>query len=339
MNPLEYADWDSLLGTHPQSSFFHTVAWIRILSETYGCTPVFFVVVKDRCLHAMMPVVELASWASGRRGVALPFTDTCDPLDREHTLKRKVLPEVLRHGCERRWKYFECRGGRDVFGEVPPFQTFFIHEMKLFKDERYLFSRLDSGTRRAVRKAQKAGVTIEISQTLEATRQYYSLHCKTRRRHGLPPQPFAFFRKIHEHVLEPRKGIVVLARHCEHIIAGAIYFHFDQEAIYRFGASDEAFQDLRGNNLVMWAAIKWYTSKGSKTLHFGRTSISNEGLRRFKLGWGAEERRIEYVRYDLRRKCYLSGKDAAFGWHNSIFRILPLSVSRYLGAVLYRHVA
>ena len=72
-------------------------------------------------------------------------------------------------------------------------------------------------------------------------------------------------------------------------------------AIYKYGASDETFQDLRGGNLVMWAAIKNFVrAGGAKHLDLGRTSLGNEGLRKFKLGWGAREEKIEYVKYDLR---------------------------------------
>ena len=155
----------------------------------------------------------------------------------------------------------------------------------------------------------------------------------------MPLQLFAFFCNIYEQVLAREKGIVVLARHGRNLIAGAIYFHFGETAIYKFGASDEAFQDFRGNNLVMWSAIKWYARKGMKLLDFGRTSITNDGLRRFKLGWGAEERQMDYFRYDFRHDRFVTGKDGAVGWHNSVFRRAPVLVSRMMGAALYRHIA
>jgi hypothetical protein len=41
------------------------------------------------------------------------------------------------------------------------------------------------------------------------------------------------------------------------------------------------------------------------SLHLGKTSLQHEGLRRFKRNLGAVERRIEYVKYDLRRNRFL----------------------------------
>lgn len=54
------------------------------------------------------------------------------------------------------------------------------------------------------------------------------------------------------------------------IIAGAIYFHFGEKAVYKYGASDVKYQQLRPNNLVMWEAIRLYCQNGYKSFCFGR---------------------------------------------------------------------
>jgi len=72
---------------------------------------------------------------------------------------------------------------------------------------------------------------------------------------------------------------------------------------------------------------------------FRPDSLENEGLRRFKLGWGTQERRIDYFRYDQRKAAFVTARDESSGWHNRIFRMLPVSLSRLIGAASYRHVA
>ena len=133
--------------------------------------------------------------------------------------------------------------------------------------------------------------------------------------------------------------MIVIATHRERPLAASVYFQLGDRAIYKYGASDEKLQHLRGANLVMWEAIKQLARNGARTLHLGRTSIGHEGLRRFKLGWGAAEQKIEYVKYDLRRGAFVTETDAAASWHNRLFRALPIGVSRLLGAALYRHWA
>ena len=70
------------------------------------------------------------------------------------------------------------------------------------------------------------------------------------------------------------------------------------KAVFKFGASDERFQTFRPTNLVFWDAIQFLAQKGFETLHFGRTSLGNDGLRRFKSSWGTTEETINYFRFD-----------------------------------------
>jgi lipid II:glycine glycyltransferase (peptidoglycan interpeptide bridge formation enzyme) len=169
-------------------------------------------------------------------------------------------------------------------------------------------------------------------------REYYRLHVATRRRHGLPPQPFSFFHNIYEEIIKPRQGFIVLGRNDSRLLAAAVFFRYGKTALYKFGASDELFQALRGNNLVMWEAIKFLIKNGCKMLHFGRTSLGNEGLRRFKTGWGATEGVIEYFRFDPQAEAWKRAADSSSGFHNKLFRILPLAVNRLAGAVIYPHL-
>ena len=193
--------------------------------------------------------------------------------------------------------------------------------------------------RRAIRKAEKSGVTVTVSQGLEAIKVFYLLQCKTRRKHGLPPQPFAFFQNIFQQILSKNLGMIAIASFQQRPVAASVYFQLGARAVYKYGASDKAFQHLRGANLVMWEAIKWHARHGAKTLHLGRTSIKNEGLRRFKLGWGAGEHKIEYVKYNLRESRFVTETDESTGWYNRTFNVLPMGLSRLIGAVLYRHYA
>ncbi len=81
----------------------------------------------------------------------------------------------------------------------------------------------------------------------------------------------------------------------------------------------------------MWEGMKWCARQGCASLHLGRTSLANEGLRRFKSGWGAQESKIDYFNYDLRRDAFVVDSDRANGWYNRMFGILPCIFSRLLG--------
>jgi hypothetical protein len=335
INPIGHSGWNALVAAHPQHSFFHTAEWAQVLADTYGYTPVYFATGETDFL----PLMEVDSWLTGRRGISLPFTDECAPLCWDAGAFQKLFQSAVEFGKSRNWKYLELRGGRELSGQVPPSLSFYGHGLDLTAGEDALFLRLESSVRRAIRKAEKNGVTVEILQSEEAVRIFFARQCQTRKKHGLPPQPFRFFLNIHKYILSQNLGMIVLARSEGRPIAASVFFNFNGRAIYKFGASDEAFQDLRGANLVMWTAIKELVRRGAKHLDLGRTSLDNEGLRKFKLGWGAEEDRIEYIKFDLNKNEFVTDKDETSGWHTRVFRRLPIVLSRAIGAMLYKHSA
>jgi Acetyltransferase (GNAT) domain len=120
-------------------------------------------------------------------------------------------------------------------------------------------------------------------------------------------------------------------------LAAAVYFHHNRKAFYKFGASDYAFQELRPNNILMWEVIRRYAEDGFETLHLGRTSIGNEGLRRFKLGFGAREDKIQYCKFDFVKGTFIKQIDHSAGWFNCPFRWMPLPALRLAGEMLYPH--
>lgn len=339
VNPLEQWRWDDMVADHPQGTFFHGTAWARVLRDTYGHVPRYFCRISGGRLEELLPVMEVSSLLTGRRGVSLPFTDFCAPLSSSASSGEDLLRRVLAFGQTRSWKYFECRGLASQKFAAAPSLAFHGHVIDLEAPATTLLARLESSVRRGIRKAEQAGLRVRFGNDLHAVRTYFDLHCQTRRRHGLPPQPFRFFENIGRHVIAPGHGWVVSVEHDGRPVAAALFFHFARQAIYKFGASDYACQQLRPNNLLMWEAMKWYSTHGCQTLHLGRTSVGQEGLRRFKLGFGAREERLEYCRYDFSRAAFVPDADRVQGWYNSVFRVLPRPLLRLAGATIYPHLS
>jgi hypothetical protein len=336
VNPVDEPSWDVTVAAMPGASFYHGSAWARVLQHAYGFHPCYFTC---DATASLFPMVEVDSWLTGRRGISLPFADECAPLCADARSWDRLWQAALGFARERGWRYLECRGGRSWFRGAPSSTSYYGHRLALGEDRPALSSRVEGSVRRAVRKAQQSGLRVEFSRSEDALRVFYGLLCRTRKRLGVPPQPFAFFQQIERQILAREQGWVVLAWHGRIPVAGAVFFCSGKTAYYRFAASNAAWQHLRPSNLVLWEAIEWFEKQGFAGLDFGRTSLDNEGLRRFKCSWGAEERRIEYVRFDLRSRSFVAARDRASGWHNRVFRLLPLALSRLAGTVLYRHVA
>ena len=74
--------------------------------------------------------------------------------------------------------------------------------------------------------------------------------------------PFRSLETFKSEVLDRGLGFIVLAKKLSTPIAAAVFFHTERNAIFKFGASDERYQQLRPNNLVMWHAIRHLAENG-----------------------------------------------------------------------------
>lgn len=339
VDPLRHPGWDSLLAEHARGSIFHGSAWARVLQETYGHRPFYLAQFEGKRLTGLLPVMEVSSPLTGRRGVSLPFTDYCYAVDSEECAAATLYRAAMSCGWRRDWKFLECRGLDAAWEKSSPSLAFYSHSIDLRAGPDCLFKNLESSVRRGVRKAQASGLQVQFETGMDAMRTFYRLHGGTRRRHGLPPQPWRFFENIQQRLIETGQGFIAIARAEKKPLAAAVFFWLGRNGYYKFGASDYAFQHLRPNNLMMWSAMQYCAERGLHLLNLGRTSLSHDGLRRFKLGLGSKEEKVQYGKYDFASKQFVTDVDRVKGWFNPIFAMLPMPVLRLAGKILYPHLS
>ena len=338
MNPLVDREWDDAISAHPDATIFHSTAWARVLVDTYGHRPCYVQISLNGGLLALVPMMEVQSVLTRSRGICLPFSDYCVPLTFSsfgHELVTQKLQQIAHERC---WSYFELRSHSIVPGNTPASESYYGHFLDLRIGPEALISNFSSSVKRAVRKAQRSGLNVSIQSSSDAMAQFYELHVRTRRRHGVPPQPRSFFINIQRHLISSGFGFIVLVECQKTPIAAAMFFKLGRHAVYKFGASDERLQELRANNFAMFEAIRYLAEGGAETLHFGRTERENQGLRRFKLSWGTTEEEMSYARFEMASASWKRWHDSRSTLHQHVFRALPASLNRLAGAIIYPHL-
>ena len=109
-NPLLFNRWDEAVLTGKKYSFFHSAAWAKVLIESYNYRPVYFTSMDKNKLSVIVPLMEIRSLFTGKRGVSLPFSDSCYPIVEGSINFKDVLNRILKYGKSRNWKYLEIRG-------------------------------------------------------------------------------------------------------------------------------------------------------------------------------------------------------------------------------------
>lgn len=75
----------------------------------------------------------------------------------------------------------------------------------------------------------------------------------------------------------------------DNLMAAQIFFVSARDAFYFDGFASAAGLNAGANFLIMNRMINWLRDRGIATLNLGATPSGDEGLARFKSGWGAQE--------------------------------------------------
>jgi CelD/BcsL family acetyltransferase involved in cellulose biosynthesis len=334
---LDDPRWAAFVAGNPAATPFHHPSWAELLSRTYGYHA-FTIAIADRedRLLAGLPLLEVRTLARRRHWVSLPFTDECPPLSRAD-IDQPELAAALAAAFEAlHAPAVEVRGLVDGLRWHTDTDAV-VHELALDADAdrvRTRFSR--SRVIRNIARAEREGVVVRRARNRGDLSAFYALHTRTRRRQGVPVQPRRFFELLWDQIIEPGLGFILLAdAGGRQAVAGALFLASGGIMTYKFGASDVDSWPRRPNHLIFWTAIQEACARGDRRFDFGRTDLSNQGLRAFKSGWGAEERPLRYSKLLPRQLDEVEALPARA--LSGAIRRSPTWVCRGVGAAFYRY--
>lgn len=339
IDPCTSEAWMEFVNSHPDAGIFHHPAWMKMLRDIYGYTMFAVCVCDGNSIAAGIPFADVKSVLTGRRWVSLPFSDQCHPLFPENDQRTvDVLVEYLKTKQGSITPKIEIRGDVDSSHQVHRTSNFVSHTLKLPPNEADLFSALKKqGAQRSVRTAESSGLVVKECKTFEDFEVFFRLQVMTRRRLGVPAQPKSFFKGVWDYLLEPKLGFVLIAFKDDEPVAGGVFFTFNKTVFYKYSASDMSYKKLHPNHAFIWRAMLRAIAEGFTKFDFGRSEKENDGLRRFKRGWGAEEEELVYS--TIADHPPKSGTSRLAGVMGVVIRNSPQFVCTMSGEILYKHFA
>lgn len=343
LDPIEDPRWQRFVLRHPRSSVFHMRGWLESLRCAYGYTPIVYTLTPPgQELENGIAFCYVKSFLTGRRLVSLPFSDHCDPLvDKEEDMDR-LLRLIPSNGRARDGHYIELRPLEAISSKLSMGRDFHLcsrfynHEIDLRKGPDVVFESLHKDcVQRKIRRARKEALGYREGSSEVFLKEFYALHCRTRRRHGLVPQPRQWFRHLTEHLGDSFK--ISVAYKNEEPIAAIVTLTGRDSVFYKYGCSNPKYHALGGMQLLLWKTIEEACDRGLIRFDLGRSELHQTGLIVFKERWGAPRRELVYLRHP---------SHSALTENRMVRRVLdrllpmfPISVLEAAGTLLYRHVA
>jgi CelD/BcsL family acetyltransferase involved in cellulose biosynthesis len=344
LDPLTDSRWPALLSRHPRASVFHTPGWLQALRRTYGYEPIAFTTSHPNAeLQNGVVCCAVKSWLTGSRLVSLPFADHCDPLVKDGEELRELLTELGQSFSRGRLKYVEIRP-REAFTPAPAVvaglqeaESFCLHEIVLEQAAQALFGSFHKDCiQRKVHRAEREGLLYRQGRSETLLEHFYQLLLRTRRRHQLPPQPFAWFSNLAREMGEALT--VRVAYQADRPLASLLTLSFKDTIVYKYGCSDQRFSSLGGTPLLFWKTIQEAKAAGMTRFDLGRSDQDNPGLVTFKDRLGGKRTHLQYYRLSAKRFDAARQANAVSHFAKRVLSCLPDTLLVASGRLLYRHM-
>jgi lipid II:glycine glycyltransferase (peptidoglycan interpeptide bridge formation enzyme) len=163
--------------------------------------------------------------------------------------------------------------------------------------EEGVLASFNQSARRNIRKAQKAGVSVEaVDASPENLHTMFKLMEVTEGRAHYGLRPEAYFKEYWTAQAAAGQAQLFLARHEGDVLAGVFATYLDKRGWYKDGGSFDLKRDLGASYLLQWEVMRWlmhqgvelYDMIGVPTRDKVGTGDSRDGLYAFKSKFNAE---------------------------------------------------
>ena len=171
--------------------------------------------------------------------------------------------------------------------------------LDLEKSEDELLKNMRQRLRRALRKAEKNGITIEKSTDPARMKEFYDIQLQTAGRHHFIAFSEGFLTKQFAAFAEDNSAVLYTARYNGEVLAQNFMIFYGNEASYHYGVSTELGTKLSGAPLLHMQAMRDARERGIKRYNFWGIVDEDDtkhrfyGVSVFKRGFGVDE--LRYV--------------------------------------------
>ncbi|HET8800085.1 MAG TPA: FemAB family XrtA/PEP-CTERM system-associated protein [Marinobacter sp.] len=347
-NPDEIGreQWDAYVGGHPEATPYHRLGWLQAISRAYGhrCFGLR-VLADDATLVGVLPLCLVKTPLGGAELTSLPYCDLGGPLAENDNIAALLSEAAVTLAREHRVPAIEFRltGERADDAAVQGKVSLLL---SLPESAEALFKSYKPKLRSQIRKAEKNGLTAELSVNPQDIQPFYQVFADNMRRLGSPVHSARWFRELRSAYGE--NMLMALVRHEGTVVGAGIVLLNGHRASIPWASTIQAYNHLAPNMLLYWSILEYVANHGYTVFDFGR-STAGEGTYRFKRQWGAMPWLLNWVKLDT-----VTAPDAMPGgsprqpgpvsdgrarqWAEALWRRLPLWLANRLGPLIRKYV-
>jgi hypothetical protein len=320
-------EWDEFASRYTDLIFYQSI-WSEVLKRGLGGQPLYFYLSERGEIVAGLPGILLnfkifrifyASIPYGNIiGEKSYFSLLTDFLERE--FQKEGIDQVRMTDSP----FLESHIP-ESFKPIPTRGT--LLDLKGFKKGEIL-GNYRSEARRAIRKAQKHGLSVRRATTRNEVEIFYRLYLSSMERNrAIAKYPFRWFNALYDILIRQKKADIFFAlKDVDRYTAGVVIIYSNTSYHYFHNGSEEIYLEDRPNDLLVDYIIQKGVEEGKTILDFMGSDPQDLSLLRFKEKWGSQSMNLyTYVKdyHPFRCKIWEIGKRwASSRLGNRLARIL-----------------
>ncbi len=296
--------WDDFITSHKEANFLQSWAW-GDFHESRGKKVVRRIVLDkdDEIIAAYVGQVETA-----RRGTYMAIAGGPIMDWRNKKLREAVFADIKEQGEKNNCVFVRVRPqieegeeNRKLFKDLGlrPAPIYLSVEyagvLNLNKDEDEILKSAAQRLRRALRKAQKNNIEVEVSKDPADIKKFYEIQLETAKRHDFVEFSESFLEKQFRAFAKYDEVRLYTAKYEEQILAQNFMIFYGNEASYHYGVSTQLGTKYSGAPLLHMQAMRDAREVGIKRYNFWGITAPDDtkhrfyGVSQFKRGFGVDE--------------------------------------------------
>lgn len=349
IDPLHDIRWDKFVSEHPYGWIVHLSGWKKVIESTFPHIRGYHLALIDQqtgTVKAGLPIYEIRSWLTGNRLVSIPFATISDLLVSNEKQSDLLINETIQLLKRLKLSYIEIRTlSSETLRNDNEFHSnsdYKYHYLNLTEGIDAIWKNLSAkSVRYEINKAKKNKIELKIADNEEDLKSFYRIYALTRKRLGLPAQPYLFFKTLYNTFSTSGNVAILLAVLEGKTIASHLLFKFNGRVSAEAAGDDPDFRNISPSRFLFWEGIKAACMEGYKVYDFGRTSIYNNSLMDFKKRWGTHETDIYTFFYEKEEKSVgATSRETSLSYRimRYICQNSPDSIQPIISRFCYRHL-
>jgi len=329
-------NWDGYLDAHPDGCAFQTSTWQQAVVSAYGHRVFYLMARRDHKICGVLPLIFMNNRFFPRVLATSPYASfgaICADGEEE---ARGLIEKAIELSYELRASYLELKSVRENRHERLIRHTDYVtYRLALNHPDQMWSNTLAGRARTGLRKAESFQLTCSRGHHLLDV--FYDIMADNMRRLGTPIHSKAFYQNI---LLGfGSKAEIFVALYQGLPIAALLTLRHQSEITVLYASSLSQYWNMYPNKFLYWEAMKQAFADGARFFDFGR-SLQGSGTSKFKEELGALPRQLyyEYFLNGLKSIPRINQSNPRYRWATSIWKRIPLGLTKLLGPLLIKNI-